>query len=148
MDDWKNDLEVYFGEQKVTKKEIKIKEEESKKIIKKFMKGEVIPAFEALQNEFSKHKREFEIDAKKGWAAGLVKKGKHKEFVYEVKISADEGKLMASKSVYTPNKKGKLKLGVEGKIHNADNSLLIDSVRKEDIIKDFLEYYKDATRVK
>jgi len=148
MDDWKNDLEVYFGEQKVTKKEIKAREEESKKVIKSFIKEEVIPAFEALQKEFAKHKRDFEIDAKKDWAAGLVKKKKHKEFVYEVKINADEGKLMVSKSVYTPNKKGKLKLGVEGKIHNAENSLLIGSVKKEDIIKDFLEYYKDATRVK
>jgi len=106
MDDWKNDLEVYFGEQKVTKKEIKAREEESKKVIKSFIKEEVIPAFEALQKEFAKHKRDFEIDAKKDWAAGLVKKKKHKEFVYEVKINADEGKLMVSKSVYTPNKRG------------------------------------------
>lgn len=148
MVDWKNDLEAYFSEQKVTKKEIKVQEEESKKIIKRFMEGEVLPALEALQKEFSKHKRELEIDSKKDWAAALVKKKKHKEFVYEININADEGKLMVSKSIYTPNKKGKLKLGVEGKIHNAENSLLMEAVKKEDIIKDFLEYYKDATRVK
>ncbi len=148
MVDWKNDLEAYFSEQKVTKKEIKAQEEESKKIIKKFMKGEVLPALESLQQEFGKHKRELAIDSKKDWAAALVKRKNHKEFVYEININADQGKLMVSKSVYMPNKKGKLKLGVEGKIHNADNSLLIDAVKKEDIIKDFLEYYKDATRVK
>jgi len=148
MNNWKSDLDAYFSEQKVTKKEIKAKQAESKKTIKKFMKGEVLPALEALQKEFSKHKRELEIDAKKSWAAAMVKKKKHKEFVYEININADDGKLMVSKSVYTPNKKGKLKLGVEGKIHNADNSLLITAVKKEDIIKDFLEYYKDATRMR
>ena len=148
MDNWKQDLNDYFSEQKVTKKEIKTKKEESKKKIKKFMKGEVLPAFEALKKEFSKHKRELQIESKKNWAAAIVKKNKHKEFVYEINISADDDKLMASKSVYTPNKKGKLKLGVEGKVHNAENSLLIEAVKKEDIIKDFLDHYKDATRLK
>ena len=148
MDNWKQDLNDYFGEQKVTKKEIKTKKEESKKKIKKFMKGEVLPAFEALKKEFSKHKRELQIESKKNWAAAMIKKNKHKEFVYEINISADDDKLMASKSVYTPNKKGKLKLGVEGKVHNAENSLLIEAVKKEDIIKDFLDHYKDATRLK
>jgi primosomal protein N'' len=148
MENWKNDLEAYFSEQKVTKKEIKNQKEETRKLVKHFMKGEVIPAFEALQKEFEKHKRELEIDAKKEWAAVMVKKNKHKEFVYEVNINVDDDKLMVSKSVYTPNKKGKLKLGVEGKIRNADNSLMMKSIKKEDIISDFLEYYKDATRVK
>ena len=148
MDNWKQDLNDYFDEQKVTKKEIKTKKEESKKKIKKFMKGEVLPAFEALKKEFSKHKRELQIESKKNWAAAMIKKNKHKEFVYEINISADDDKLMASKSVYTPNKKGKLKLGVEGKVHNAENSLLIEAVKKEDIIKDFLDHYKDATRLK
>jgi len=148
MDNWKQDLNDYFSEQKVTKKEIKTKKEESKKKIKKFMKGEVLPAFEALKKEFSKHKRELQIESKKNWAAAMIKKNKHKEFVYEINISADDDKLMASKSVYTPNKKGKLKLGVEGKVHNAENSLLIEAVKKEDIIKDFLDHYKDATRLK
>jgi len=148
MDNWKQDLNDYFSEQKVTKNEIKTKKEESKKKIKKFMKGEVLPALEALKKEFGKHKRELQIESKKNWAAAIIKKNKHKEFVYEINISADDDKLMASKSVYTPNKKGKLKLGVEGKVHNAENSLLIEAVKKEDIIKDFLDHYKDATRLK
>mgnify|MGYP000947036426 CR=1 FL=1 len=148
MENWKKDLDAYFSKQKMTKKEIKNQKEETRKLVKHFMKGEVIPAFEALQKEFEKHKRELEIDAKKEWAAALVKKNKHKEFVYEVNINMEEDRLMASKSVYLPNKNGKLKLGVEGKIRNADNSLMIKSIKKEDIINDFLEYYKDATRVK
>jgi len=148
MEDWKNELDIYFREQKATKKEIKIKKERMKKAIKRFMQGEVIPAFDALKREFKKHKREIEVDSKKDWAAVLVKKNKHKEFVYEVNISIDEGKLTASKRIYTINKKGKLKLGVEGKIHNLKNSPLLSSVKKEHIIKDFLENYKDSTRVK
>jgi hypothetical protein len=148
MDDWKNELDAYFKEQKATKKEIKMKKEGMKKTIKHFMQGEVIPAFNALRKEFKKHKREIEVDSKKDWAAVLVKKNKHKEFVYEVNISTDNGKLIASKSVYTANKKGKLKLRAEGKIHNQKNSLLLTSVKKEHIIKDFLENYKDSTRVK
>ena len=148
MDDWKNELDAYFKEQKATKKEIRMKKERIKKIIKHFMQGEVIPAFDALKKEFKKHKREIEVDSKKDWAAVLVKKNKHKEFVYEVNISTENGKLMASKSVYTANKKGKLKLRVEGKIQNPKNSPLLNSVEKEDIIKDFLENYKDSTRMK
>ena len=68
--------------------------------------------------------------------------------MYEVNISTDNNKLMASKSVYTANKKGKFKLRVEGKIYNPKNSLLLDSVKKEHIIKDFLENYKDSMRMK
>ena len=36
-DDWKNELDAYFMEQKVTKKEIKMKYEGMKKAIKHFM---------------------------------------------------------------------------------------------------------------
>jgi len=148
MEDWKNELDTYFREQKATKNEIKIKKEGMKKSIKHFMQGEVIPAFDALKREFKKHKREIEVDFKKDWAAVLVKKNKHKEFVYEVNIRTDDGKLTTSKSIYTINKKGKLKLRVQGKIHNPKNSLLLSSVKKEHIIKDFLDNYKDTTRVR
>ena len=148
MEDWKNELDTYFREQKATKIEIKIKNERMKKAIKRFMQGEVIPAFDALKRELKKHKREIEVDSKKDWAAVLVKKNKHKEFVYEVNISIDNGKLTTSKSIYTINKKGKLKLRGEGKIHNQKNSLLLSSVKKEHIINDFLENYKDSARVK
>jgi len=65
MEDWKNELDTYFREQKATKKEIKIKNERMKKAIKRFMQGEVIPAFDALKREFKKHKREIEVDSKK-----------------------------------------------------------------------------------
>ena len=71
---------------------------------------------------------------KKDWAAILIKKNKHKEFVYEININMDDGKLLASKSVYLPNDKGKLKLGVEGKIRANANSMQIARITKEDII--------------
>jgi len=148
MNDWKSGLDAYFNEQKGTKEEIKKKKDQARKQVKKFMKKVVLPAFDALQKEFTKHKRELQIDHKKDWAAALVKKKKRKEFVYEINISTDGEKLMVRKSVYRPNKNGKLKLGVEGKIRNADNSLLIHAIKKDDIIKDFLEFYKDATRIK
>ena len=82
MDDWKNELDVYFKEQKATKKEIKMKKEGMKKTIKHFMQDEVIPAFNALRKEFKKHKREIEVDSKKDWAAVLVKKNKHIKSLY------------------------------------------------------------------
>ena len=148
MDDWKNELDAYFKEQKTTKKELKMKKERIKKSVKHFMQGEVIPAFNGLKKEFKKHKRDIEVKSKKDWAAVLIKKNKHKKFVYELNIGIVNGKLMAGKSVYTANKKGKLKLRVEGKIHNPKKSLLMESVKKEHIIKDFLENYKDSTRVK
>ena len=147
MDNWKQELDAYFKQQKVTKKEIKVKKDGMKKTVKRFVQGEVLPAFEALQKEFKKHKRIMDIDSKKDWAAAMVKKNKHKEFVYEVNINSDDGKLMVSKRVYTVNKKGKLKLGVEGKISNKKNSLLLEAVKKEDIIRDFLDHYKDSTRL-
>lgn len=147
MDDWKDDLGLHLKEQKKTKKEIKQKKVERQIAAKKFLQGEVLPAFDDLKREFKKHKRDVEIDNKKNWAVILVKKNKHKEFVYEINISADDDKLLASKSVYVPNDKGKLKLGVEGKIHNSANSMQINRVKKEDIIKDFLDNYKAATRI-
>ncbi len=148
MDDWKNELNAFVKEQKATKKELKAEQESMKKAIQHFMRGEVIPAFNALKKEFKKHKRKVEVDSKKDWAAVLVKKNKQKEFVHEVNISTDNDKLMASNSVYTANKKGKLKLSVDGKFRNPKNSLMMNFVRRESLIKDFLENYKDFTRVK
>ncbi|MDO9546762.1 MAG: hypothetical protein Q7J07_08465 [Pelolinea sp.] len=148
MDAWQRDLDTYFAKQKKTKKEIKTKQANLKKDIKHFMQGEVLPAFEALKKEFKKHKREITIESKKDWAVVLVKRNSHKEFVYEVNISADAGDLAACKRVYTINKKGKLKLRVEGKISNPGNSPLLISIKKDDIIKDFLEHYKDTTRAR
>ena len=148
MDNWKQELDAYLREQKNSQKELKQKREVVKKDLKRFMKGEVIPAFSALGKEFKKHKIEFDVDSKKDWAAILVKRKKHKEFVFEINISMDKGELMASKSVYTANKNGKLKLGVVGKINGSQNSFLLNSIKKEDIIKDFLEDYKRFTSVK
>jgi len=148
MEDWKKELDRYIKEQKNTKKDSKQKKEVVKKAVKRFIKGEVIPAFDALRREFKKHKIELEVDSKKDWAAVLVKRKKHKEFVYEVNISMTDGELAASKSVYTANKKGKLKLGGEGKIGNSQNSYLLNSIKKEDIIQDFIDDYKRSTRGK
>ncbi len=148
MNDWKDDLEVYLKEQKKTKRELKQKKEEMQQSVKLFMQGEVLTAFDDLKKEFKKHKRDVEIDNKRDWAAILIKKNKHKEFVYEVNINMDDGDLLASKSIYLPNDKGKLKLGVEGKIHNSTNSMQIALIKKADLIKDFLDTYKEATRVK
>jgi hypothetical protein len=148
MTDWKNDLDAYLKEQKKTKKELKHQKEEMQRTVKIFMQSEVVPAFDELKKEFKKHKRDVEVENKKDWAVILIKKNKHKEFVYEINISMDDGKLLASKSVYTPNDKGKLKLGVEGKIRNSANSMQIGRIDKDDIIGDFLETYKSATRIK
>jgi len=148
MNDWKDDLEIYLKEQKKTKKELKEKKEEMQQEVKLFMQGEVLTAFDDLKKEFKKHKRDVEIDNKKDWAVILIKKSKHKEFVYEININMDDGNLLASKSVYVPNEKGKLKLGVEGKIRSSSNSMKIGRIKKDDVISDFLEAYKNATRIK
>jgi len=148
MDDWKKDLDHHFKQVKKTKKEIKARQDELKGTAKAFFHNEVLPAFEALAKELKKHKRDVEVDVRKWQAALVVKKGKHKEFVYEVALTQDGEGLLASKSVYTPNEKGKLKLGVEGKIRNAAKSLQINRISQADIIADFLEAYTEATRVK
>jgi hypothetical protein len=148
MIDWKKELEAHFKERKVTKKDIEARKEVVKKKIKRFIKYEVLPAFNALDKELKKYKRYGQIDKKKNWAAFLVKRKKKKEFVYEVNISTDGEQLMASKSVYVPNEKGKLKLGVEGKIGNAKNSMLLENISQDDIMVDFLVHYKESTRAK
>lgn len=148
MDDWKKELDDHFNELKTTKKEIKDRHENLKNEAKRFLKKSVMPAFLEIKTELNRHKRECSLDSKKDWAVLLVKKNKKKEFVYEINLNADDDKLLASKSVYMPNEKGKLKLGVEGKIRNAGHSMRLDKITKEDIIGDFLEEYKQATRVK
>lgn len=148
VEDWKTALDVHFMERKKSKKEIEAKREELKKAARHFMKKEALPAFEDLKDELNRYKRDCEIDHKKMWAALLVRHNNKKEFVYELKLIADDEHLHLSKSIYVPNDKGKLKLGVEGKVRNPDNSLRIDKVSRTDIIADFLESYKEATRVK
>ncbi len=148
MDDWKKELNNHFKQVKKTKKEIKTHQDKLKGIAKTFFHNEVLPAFEALAKELKKHKRDAEVDGHKWQVALVVKKGKHKEFVYEVKLTQDADGLLASKSVYMPNEKGKLKLGVEGKIRNKSKSMQIERISQADIIVDFLEAYTEATRVK
>ncbi len=148
MSNWKEDLDLHLKEQKKSKKEIKQKKQEMRHEVKHFMAEEVLTAFNDLEKEFKKHKREVEVNGKKDWAAILIKKNKHKEFVYEINVNGEDGKLMVSKSVYVPNDKGKLKLGVEGKIRNEANSMQISHISKDDIISDFLDDYKAATRIK
>jgi len=147
MEDWKKDLKSHFKEQKQTKKEIKEKQKAIKGEAKKFMHKSVLPAFEELKSELKKYKRDCTLNINKNRAALVVKKNKRKEFVYEVNLANYSDELQANKSVYLPNEKGKLKLGVEGKIRNSHNALRPKMITKEDIIADFLEEYKQATRL-
>lgn len=146
MNDWKKDLEVHFKTQKRSKQENKTKKELLKKNAKDFIKGEVTSAFKELQKEFKKHKRILDIETKKNWAAALVKKNKHKEFVYEINVSADAENPKVIKRIYSVNKKGKLKLNVEGKIGGRRKAISFESITRDEIIRDFLKHYKDLTR--
>lgn len=146
MDKWKSELEEHFKEKKQSKKELKDKKEELKKTARRFIKKIVQPAFEELGVELGKHKREALVDKKKDWAALMVRHNKKKEFVYEITLSTEGDHLLASRSVYSPNEKGKLKLSLEGKIRTPDNSARVEKIEREDIIADFLESYKQATR--
>lgn len=147
-ENWKMDLDKHFLEQKKTRKEIEARHEELKKARKHFMKKEVLPAFEDLKDELKHYKRVCDIDSKKNWAALVVRHNKRKEFIYEINLSSDENDLLVGKSVYMPNEKGKLKLGVEGKIRNPGNSMKLEKIKRDDIISDFLESYKEATRIR
>lgn len=145
---WKVELDEHFMERKKTKKELEEKKEEKRKAIKRFMKKEVQPAIEDLVDELKRYKRDCEIDSKKSWAALVIRHNKKKELVYEINIADENEGLFVSKRIYLPNDKGKLKLEVEGKIQNPQNSLKLDDIKREDIIADFLNSYKDATRIK
>lgn len=146
MANWKKDLDQHFEEQKISRKEMKSKEDVLKKQVKHFIKGPVEDAFSDLQKEFKKHKRILDVETKKDWAAALVKKNKHKEFVYEISMDADNGELKIDKRIYSANKKGKLKLKKEGKIGGRRGAGSIEKITKSDIISDFLKYYKEMTR--
>jgi hypothetical protein len=146
MADWKMDLDEYFTQEKKAKKEIKEHREEVKKGVRQFMKKKALPAFEDLKDELKQYKRDCEIDEKKDWAALMVRHNKKKEFVYAISLDSENGHMLVNRSVYSPNEKGKLKLFVEGKIPTRENSAWIDKTERIDIIADFLETYKQATR--
>ena len=146
MENWKTELETHFKEKKQSKKELKDKKEELKKSARRFIKKTALPAFEELGKELIKHKREVLVDKKKDWTALMVRHNKKKEFVYEISLSAEGEHLLAIRSFYSPNDKGKLKLGLEGKIRTSENSARIEKIERADIIADFLESYKQATR--
>jgi hypothetical protein len=148
MDNWKDELEKHFKDKKQTKKELKDKKEELKKTARRFIKKTVLPAFDELSKELGRHKRETLVDKKKNWTALMVRHNKKKEFVYEILINAEGEHLLASRSVYSPNEKGKLKLSLEGKIRTPENTARLDKIERADIIADFLESYKQATRTR
>jgi len=146
MVNWKTELEAHFKDKKQSKKDLKDKKEELKKAARRFIRKTALPAFEELGKELAKHKREVLVDKKKDWTALLVRHNKKKEFVYEISLSAEGEHLLAIRSFYAPNDKGKLKLGLEGKIRTSENSARIEKIERADIIADFLESYKQATR--
>jgi len=148
MENWKTELDEHFKSKKQTRKELKNRKEELKKSARRFIKKTALPAFEELGKELNRHKREALVDKKKNWAALMVRHNKKKEFVYEIMLSAQADHLLASRSVYSPNEKGKLKLGTEGKIRTAENSARLEKIERADIIADFLESYKQATRAR
>ena len=146
MDNWKTELEAHFKDKKQSKKDLKDKKEELKKSARRFIRKTALPAFEELGKELAKHKREVLVDKKKDWTALMVRHNKKKEFVYEISLSAEGEHLLAIRSFYAPNDKGKLKLALEGKIRTSENSARIEKIERADIIADFLESYKQATR--
>lgn len=148
MDNWKMELDEHFKVKKQTKKELKDKKEQLQKSARRFIRKTALPAFEELGEELARYKREALIDQKKDWAALMVRHNKKKEFVYEISLSAEGEHLLASRSIYSPNGKGKLKLGIEGKIRTPENSARLDKIERADVIADFLESYKQATRAR
>jgi len=146
MEDWKLELDTHFKEKKQAKKDLKEKHEKLQKSAKHFIKKIVIPALEEISEELANYKRKASIDDKKEWASLMVRHNKKKEFVYEIKLGVDGDHLLASRSFYSPNEKGNLKLGLEGKIRTSENSARIEKIERADIIADFLESYKQATR--
>ncbi len=146
MDNWKTELDAHFKEKEQSKKELKDKKEEVKKSARRFIRKVALPAFDELGKELVKHKRKVQVDKKKDWTALVVRHDKKKEFIYEISLGADGEHLLAIRSFYAPNNKGKLKLVLEGKMRTAKNSARIENIVQADIISDFLETYKQATR--
>jgi len=146
MEDWKSELDTHFKETKQAKKDLKEQHEKLQKSAKLFFKKVVIPALEEISEELANYKRKASIDSRKEWASLMVRHNKKKEFIYEIKLGAEGDQLLASRSFYSPNDKGKLKLVLEGKIHTTENSARIEKIERTDIMSDFLESYKQATR--
>lgn len=148
MDGWKAELDAHFKEQKNAKRQQKNQDDDFKKSAKRFIKKTVLPAFEELGKELGKHKRETVIDRKNDWAALMVRHNKKKEIAYEITLDNEHGQGLVSRSVYYPNEKGKLKLGIEGNMHPAEKTAPYDHIKPDEIIADFLESYKQASRLK
>ena len=145
MENWKTELDEHFKEKKQAEKELEDKKQGLHKSAKRFMKKTALPAFEELAEELARHKRKTAIDQKKDRIALMVRHNKKKEFVYEISLSQEGEHLTASRGAYLPNEKGKLKLGIEGKIHTSSNFAQVEKMESADIIADFLQTYKQTT---
>ncbi len=142
MTDWKSDLRDFFNN---TEKKAKDNEEKLEKVeakVKEFYSKIIIPAFEELEKELQKYKRETKISSKHNSSSIIVSYRGEQEIEYEIQVVAYPHATSLNRITHFRDKDGK-KCISEGPLQSNSQTYSITNMTKGEVITDFLSTYKD-----
>ncbi len=141
MTDWKSDLEDFLNNREQRARDNEKKLEKVKAEVKEFYSKIVIPAFEELEKELQKHKRETRISS----TSFIVSYRGEQEIEYEIKVIAHPHTASVSRITHFRAEDGKMYTS-EGPLPSGSQNYPIGNITKDEVIADFLSTYKDHLR--
>jgi hypothetical protein len=141
MTDWKTDLGDFLNNREQRVKDNEEKLEKVKAEVKEFYSKIVIPAFEELEKELQKHKRETRISS----TSIKVSYRGEQEIEYEIKVIAHPHNASVNRISHFRAEDGKMYTS-EGPLPSGSKNYPITNITMDDVIKDFLSTYKDHLR--
>jgi hypothetical protein len=141
MTDWKSDLGDFLNNREQRLKDNEEKLERVNAEVKEFYSKIVIPAFEELEKELQKHKRETRICS----TSIIVTYRGEQEIEYEIKVIAHPHTASVSRIAHFRAEDGTMYTS-EGPLPSGSKNYPITNITKDDVITDFLSNYKDHLR--
>lgn len=140
MSDWKSDLDKFFETAKQKATTESIRRQETATEVQIYLQHEILPAFEELRSELEKHGREVSVHVGQDSGSIIVSFQGKQEFHFTIKSN---GSRVWPETRFREKTNGQI-YRAEGIFHGDSSKSDIYHVKKNDIIKHFLEDYKQT----
>ena len=138
--DWKSELGTFLEEKRKDKKE------ERRLELETFIREVVVPAFQDLKVELEKHMRLALIrDAPSSASIKVTYQGEE-EITYSIQARTFSDRSVPYPVVRFRERRGVRYVATEGSFGTASQSVSVQDVAKDDVIRNFLSYYMRHSR--
>jgi hypothetical protein len=138
--DWKTELGSFLKEKRKDKKEERQIELEA------FIREVVLPAFQELKGELEKHGRLVAIRDTLISASIKVTQQGEEEITYSIQVRKFSDRDVPYPSVRFRERRGVRYVATEGTFGSVSQSVSVQDVTKDDVIRNFLSYYMRHSR--